>query len=106
MSSSKKAKKTNLAAQDAMSMEDLRGKWTRYIEPGETAFIGRDVSLHVVMKNLGPGLVAIPIGPRGDLEKLIAGTLLVRVIIGDITIHCMEDKPALVAMEFFPWSRR
>jgi hypothetical protein len=49
MSSSKKAKKTNLAAQDAMSMEDLRGKWTRYIEPGETAFIGRDVSLHVVM---------------------------------------------------------
>ena len=58
-------------------MEDLRGKWTRYIEPGETAFIGRNVSLHVVMKNLGPGMVAIPIGHRGDLEKLIAGTLLV-----------------------------
>ena len=89
-------------------MEDLRGKWTRYIEPRETAFIGRDVSLHVVMKNLGPGMVTIPIGHRGDLEKLIAGTLLVRVIIisGDITIQSMEDKPALVAMEFFPWSRR
>jgi hypothetical protein len=106
MTSSKKAKKTNLAARDAMSVEDLRGKWTRYIESGETAFIGRDVSLHVVMKNLGPGMVAIPIGPRGDLEKLIAGTLLVRVIIGDIIVQSMEDKPALVALDFIPWSRR
>jgi|SRR5215211_6588769 len=105
MTSSKKAKNTNLAAHDAVSAEEVRGKWTRYLEPGEMASICRDVSLHVVMKNLGPGVVAIPIGYRGDLEKLTAGTLVVRVIRGDLTIESMEDKPALVAMEFVPWCK-
>ena len=63
-------------------------------------YIARDISLHVVMKNLGPGMVGIPIGPRGDLEKLTAGTLVVRVIVGALTIENLENKPALVEMEF------
>ena len=58
----------------------------------------------MVIKNLGPGIVGVYAG-YGDQKDLAPGKLRVTPAYAKITVESMEEKSALLEMQFLPASR-
>jgi hypothetical protein len=90
-----------IRAHDATFLGANGPHWTIRVQSGETFYVADNIALYVVVKNHGPGMIGIP-GRFDATQKLIAGALRVSYVVGELMIEGMDDKPALVEMEFFP----
>jgi hypothetical protein len=100
--SSKKVRKSNLAAHDAALEGRSERHWTMPIKPGERVFIAQTLRpCHLVFKNHGPGNVKLFAG-NGDLMDLPPGHLRATYVSGEITVESTGKKSALIALELLP----
>jgi len=90
-----------IRAHDATFLGVNGAHWSIRVQSGETFYVADNIALYVVIKNHGPGMIAIP-GRFDATQKLIAGALRVSYVVGELMIEGMDDKSALVEMEFFP----
>jgi len=82
--------------------ENPHGKfWTLRVEAGDTAYIADNIALYVVIKNDGPGMIGLP-ARFGGRMKLIAGGLWATYVAGELTVENLDNKSALVQLEFVP----
>ena len=82
--------------------ENPHGKfWTLRVEAGDTVYIADNIALYVVIKNDGPGMIGLP-ARFGGRMKLIAGGLWATYVAGELTVENLDNKPALVQLEFVP----
>ena len=88
-----------IRAHDATFLGANGPHWTIRVQPGETFYIADNIGLFVVIKNHGPGMIGIP-GRNDATEKILAGGLWLMYVVGELTIDGMDDKPALVEMDF------
>ena len=94
-----------LPARDA-ALETPSGKfWTLRLEPMEFYVVADNIAMsQMVIKNLGPGIVGVYAG-YGDQKDLAPGKLRVTAAYAKITVESIEEKSALLEMQFFPPSR-
>lgn len=88
-----------IRAHDATFLGVSGTHWTIQVQSGETFYVADNIALYVVLKNHGPGMIGIP-GRFDAIQKLTAGGLWVRFVVGELTIDGMDDKPALVEIDF------
>jgi hypothetical protein len=74
---------------------------TQLVEAGEAIFIADNVSVLWVVQNHGPGKVGIPFNEQ-SLVKILPGALRVQKMNGELSLHNLDNEPALVEMEFLP----
>jgi hypothetical protein len=75
--------------------------WTINVQSGETFYVADNISLYLILRNHGPGTIGVP-GRFSATHKLIAGGLWAMFVAGELTIEGMDDKPALVELDFLP----
>jgi hypothetical protein len=90
-----------IRAHDATALGVNGPHWTINVQSGETFYVADNIALYVILRNHGPGMIAVP-GDYGATQKLIAGALWVTFVAGMLTIEGMDDKPALVELDFLP----
>jgi hypothetical protein len=85
-------------------LENPGRKWQLRVGPKETVFAAENAPLcQLVIQNLGPAVVEVH---SGDSERetviLMPGKLCVMLAYGRIKIENVEEKWAIVEMEFMP----
>jgi hypothetical protein len=94
---------TKVPTGDAI-LENPSRKWQLQVGPKETVFAAENAPLcQLVIQNLGPAVVEVHAGERDrDTVILMPGKLTVMLAYGRIRIESVEEKWAIVDMEFLP----
>jgi hypothetical protein len=103
LKSRRNSKEAEPTVHDAVQ-ERIGGRWTQLIGAGQTVCIANNVMLYAVIKNNGPSTVLVSSGYR-DSEKLVANVLRVLPVTGLLSLETVDDKYAMVEMEFMPRTR-